>query len=185
MAERASKKAGRLTIKRRRFVEAYLTTWNATDAARQAGYSYPGKVGPRLTKVPAIRDAIQERIEAVAMGADEVLMRLAEQARASIGDYLTETGEIDWKKVRATGHLVKSAARNSRGDRIELYDGQAALVHIGRHLALFVDKLEVEDKTAAPAFKQGELERAARIVVAFEEQIRKRFVAGDDGKQQS
>lgn len=183
MSQRASKKKpGYLTAKRRRFVEAYLTTWNATEAARQAGYSYPGKVGPRLTKTPAVEQAIRARIEAVAMGADEVLMRLAQQARASIGDYLDETGEIDWLKVKRDGHLIKSAARNSRGDRIELYDAQAALVHIGRHLALFVDRLEVREEETMPAFGDGELERAARTVMAFQEELVRRFAANDGNK---
>lgn len=138
-----------LSLKRRRFLEAYLQTWNATEAARQAGYSYPDKVGSRLVRDPRIAAAIEERIKAAGITAEETIARLAQQARANIGDFLTydaATGEItgiDPEMVRQNGHLIKRIEFTRRGINFELYDGQNALVQLGRHLKLFVDTVDI------------------------------------------
>ena len=50
---------------------------------------------------------------------------------------------VDFEKARAAGRtqLVKKVKRHKDGAlEIELYDAQAALVHIGRHLGLFADR---------------------------------------------
>jgi phage terminase small subunit len=70
-----------LTKKRRVWLEAYLQTWNATEAARQAGYSFPNKSGPALLKDEHIRQAIDERLESEHMKASEALALIARKAR--------------------------------------------------------------------------------------------------------
>jgi len=82
------------------------------------------------------------------MDADEVLARLADQARGNIADFMnTEVpgGIIDLEKAQELGltHLIKSISWTKQGVKVELYDAQAALVHIGRHLKLFTDRVEV------------------------------------------
>ena len=72
-----------LTTKRSIFVEQYLRTSNASEAARQAGYKHPGSEGHRLLKNAEIQTLIGARVAAVAMGADEVLERLASGIRQS------------------------------------------------------------------------------------------------------
>ena len=103
----------------------------------------------RNTKIAA---EIERRLKEHQLGADEVLFRLAEQATVSIGDFFVyEEGEgdqpqatgIDWKMVRSRGYLVKSVTWTRYGPKLELHDGQAALVHAGRHLQLFTDKLDI------------------------------------------
>jgi phage terminase small subunit len=132
-----------LTKKRRVFVEEYLRCWNATEAARRAGYAHPEVMGCRLRKVNVIADLIQERIAEKAMTADEVLLRLAEQARAEHSKYLTSDGVNVKDLLRdGKGHLVKGIKPTRYGDDIEFYDAQAALVHIGKHLGLFREQVE-------------------------------------------
>lgn len=138
-----------LSNKQQLFVEFYLQTWNASLAARKAGYNNAHVVGPRMTKHnPLVQAAIQERIQAAAMGTDEVLARLAEQARVSIADFLLfdQNGAylgIDWPAVRDYGHLVKSIVPTKWGIKIELVDGQAALFKLGLHHRLFTEQVDV------------------------------------------
>ncbi len=183
-----------LSNKRQAFVEEYLLDFNATQAAIRAGYSeHTAHVqGPRLLGNVSVQVAIQQRLSEKVMKADEVLTRLAEQARANIGDLFKTTedwveyplptqevleakqeedddGNLTWLyKVRRVvldldklkdpkySHLIKKFTDSPRsGLSVEMYDAQAALVHIGRHHKLFTDNLDVksDDKELIPADK--------------------------------
>jgi len=136
------------TRKRKVFLEEYLKCWNATEAARRAGYKHPNVQGPTLVNLSIIKDEIDKRMREKAMDANEVLARLAAQARGDIADFLnTEVpgGILDLEKAEELGltHLIKNITWTKQGVRVELYDAQAALVHIGRHLKLFTDRVEV------------------------------------------
>ena len=74
-----------LTDKQRVFVEHYLACWNAAEAARRAGYSADStrSIGSENLTKPDIRAAIARRLAELAMGADEVLARLSDLARAT------------------------------------------------------------------------------------------------------
>jgi phage terminase small subunit len=136
-----------LSYKRRAFVEAYLQTWNATEAAGQAGYKHPNKQGPRLLVSVGIQDAIKARLSEMAMDADEVLVRLSQQATADISDFLKDGGGIDWQKVKEKGYLIKSILhRKGQHTKIELYDAQSALALLGKHYRLFTERHEVDTK---------------------------------------
>ena len=160
----------KLTDKQRLFVEFYMgqARWNATEAARLAGYSDPEVSGWENKQKPAIQKAISRRIETVAMGADEVLLRLAEPARASFKPFLVEgsTGEL-WpdlttEAAQANLHLLKKIKPKKRVGgpvedqwvetevELELHDAQAALVHLGRHHKLFTDKQELAAPDGGP-----------------------------------
>ncbi len=130
--------------KQRLFVEEYLKCWNASEAARRAGYKTKASVqGTRLLANDSVKEAIKARLAEKTMQADEVLTRLAEQARGEVGQYLTENGKLDFAKLIADGkqHLVKSVKDTQWGLAIEFYDAQSALVHIGRHHGLFTDNV--------------------------------------------
>lgn len=139
-----------LTKKRRVFVEEYLRTWNASEAARRAGYAHPGSQGHRLLKNVEIEAEIQRRLDELKMGADEVLIRLSKMARADISEFINDYGGIDWDRVRAQGYLVKKV-RHSKGknSEIELHDAQSALQLIGKHHGLFVERREITGKDGA------------------------------------
>lgn len=93
----------------------------------------------------SIQALISARIAAIVMSADEVLLRLADQARGSVESFLTiEDGfwKIDITKAKTASalHLIKKLKEGEHGLEIELYDAQAALVHLGKHLGLFSDR---------------------------------------------
>ena len=143
-----------LTDKQKLFIEHYLACWNATEAARRAGYqgndNTLGSVGWENLQKPAIAERIKQRISEAAMAADEVLARLADQARATMADFIDIVDEIGSpvlnleKAAQADKlHLVKKLRYNAKGyPEIELHDAQAALVHIGRSHGLFKERYE-------------------------------------------
>lgn len=144
-----------LTYKQQLFVEHYLTCLNAAEAARRAGYSLKtaGKIGSENLTKPDIKVEIDKRLKEAAMSADEVLRRLADQARSTLEDFISDgpTGPyVDLDKARELGkmHLLKKFKEDKDGNiSIELHDPQAALVHLGRYHALFVDKTALTDPT--------------------------------------
>lgn len=146
-----------LTRKQRVFVEEYLTCWNATRAAERAGYAFPNKQGPRLLVNVGVDAFIQERMKEKVMSADENLLRLSQQARADIGDFMdieSMSFALSMKKAKERGltHLIKKVKQRTTIDakaeiethdlEIELLDPQNALIHIGRHHKLFTDVYE-------------------------------------------
>lgn len=154
------------------FVEFYLQCWNASEAARRAGYSpkTAGVQAHELLKKPEIAARVRERISEIAMSADEVLLRLAEHARGSMEDFIDPASvTADFQKAQLAGkmHLIKKVkyttrretTNNGKADEkeaeidtveFELYDAQAALVHLGRNLKLWTDKQEVTGLDGAP-----------------------------------
>lgn len=136
-----------LTSRRKRFIEAYLVCWNGAEAARRAGYSHrhSRKQASYLLTVPEVRAEIERRLEEAAMGANEVLAKLTDQARLDLGPYVTQDGKrlaLDWDKLKEAGltHLVKSITPTSYGMRIEFHDAQMALIQLGRMYGLFKDR---------------------------------------------
>ena len=154
-------KKPKLTDKQRVFIEEYLRCWNATEAARRAGYSAKTarQIGEENLSKPDIADAIKQRIAEKAMSADEVLLRLAMQARGEQDAFAESDGRggifINLQKLydAGLGHLVKSITRDGKTNRItkvEFYDAQAALLHLGKHHKLFTEKVEMAGKLDGP-----------------------------------
>jgi hypothetical protein len=154
----AKEKPKPLSPKQRAFVEAYLKCWNASEAARQAGYKGQANVvGPRLLANVSIAAAIEARLAELKMGSDEVLVRLAEQARFDPLRFVTfsETGlaRIDLVALREAGlgALVKKIGYDKWGNQVvEFHDAQAAQRLIGQHHKLFTQRHEVELPQLAP-----------------------------------
>lgn len=159
-----------LTAKQQVFLAAYLECWNASEAARRAGYSAStaGSQGGRLLKNVEISAAIDAFKSEHIMSAEEVQIALTEQARSDIGDFLAQDGDavtVDLPKAIAakkTGLIKKlSQARTTRrrgeddtevtvSTTIELYDKQAALVQIGKIHKLFVERRELTGEDGGP-----------------------------------
>jgi hypothetical protein len=163
-----------LTAQQRRWLIRYLLHGNATKAAEEAGYTHPGKQGPRLRKNPKILAAIDEYFHTQEMSAKEVVARLSNQARGSLVDFIrfptNEHGEdiwgidphLDLRKAKRANKLdlIKKfkQKRTTRIDKdgvetqdeyteIELYDAQAALVQVGRYHGLFTEKIDANVAT--------------------------------------
>lgn len=137
-----------LSAKRSAFVAEYLKCWNGAEAARRAGYAdnTANRTAARLMSNVDIQAHIQQRIREKAMGADEVLLRLGEQARGEVGRYIGADGRVDLERIIADGkqHLVKGTKWDRAGNLVvEFYDAQSALALIGRHHKLFIDQLQL------------------------------------------
>lgn len=143
----------RLTNRMRAFVEAYLQCWNASEAARRAGYrTRPNVAGPRLLVNDSIQTLIEERLAEASLQTDEILARLSEQARAEYAAYLGADGKFDLARMLADGkgRLIKRLQVRKDGRLcIEFHDAQAALIQLARHYGLFVDKVALTDPTGA------------------------------------
>jgi phage terminase small subunit len=140
----------KLTDKQQLFVAFYCETWNATEAARRAGYPERSAyaVGAENLRKPQIR-ALVDEYKAAIMPAGEVISRLAEHARGTMEDFIdVDREQLDLGKARTAGklHLIKKFTRTETkygtNVSVELYDAQAALVHLGKHHGLFTDKVE-------------------------------------------
>lgn len=147
--------ADELNNKQKAFVEAYLQTWNATRAAKMAGYSEKTaySIGHELLKKPEIASRVRERHAEYAMETAEILARVASHARGDIGDLVDPaTMTLDLKRAMEEGntHLIKKIKQTTIiGEdkqteifEFEMYDAQAALVQLGKQQGLFSTKLE-------------------------------------------
>lgn len=136
-----------LTNKQQAFLEAYLACgFNASEAARRAGYAKPGQQGHRLLKNVEIDAAIRQALADRAMPADEVLALLSEHARGSIGAFVATDDNgvpngFSLKDDRPL-HLVKKVSLNDKGWSFEMYDAQAALGLLGKYHGLMVERHE-------------------------------------------
>ena len=154
------------TARQQAFIDEYLKCWNAAKAAINAGYSEKtaASIGSQNLRKLNISTEIQRRIKENAMGADEALSRLAEQARGNIDDFITLHSNLpffDLEKARASGktHLIKKLRVSDKGIEIELYDAQSALTTILKELHLdageATERLEINELS--------DEERATRI----------------------
>lgn len=154
-----------LTAKERKFCFKYFElNLNGTRAAIAAGYAEKSArvTASRLLTKANIRAEIERYLSEQAMGANEVLCRLADHARGTMADFIEvdEHGDhLNLAKAEASGqlHLIKKFTRhvgeNTETITIELYDAQAALVQIGRYHKLFTDNVDHTtggDKLTAP-----------------------------------
>lgn len=177
-----------LSKKQKAFVEHYLTCFNATAAARRAGYSErtARQQGSRLLMKVDIRAEIDDRLNALQMQADEVLTRLTAQARGSMGDFITVDGRgavninLTAARDKSSLHLVKkirkvtkrSKTGNETTVEIELYDAQAALTQLARIHGLNNDRVQVDWRVE---FEQAGIDPDAiesELVAEFERHIR-------------
>ena len=136
-----------LTNKQKKFIDEYLKDLNATQAAIRAGYSEKTaySIGIENLRKPEIAEVITKRLQEAAMSADEVLNRLAEQARNEHGRYVRPDGSVDIAGLLrdGKGHLIKGFKESKRGQVIvEFYDAQSALVHLGKHHKLFTEQVQ-------------------------------------------
>lgn len=176
-----------LTDKQARFVEEYLVDLNATQAAIRAGYSAKSadKIGNELlgktVVAAAVRAAQAERSKRTQITADWVLERLARIADADIRNVVqwgeavavrdAETGEdrlvqgvalVDAADLRPDhAFAITEIAQTKDGLRVKMADKRAALVDIGKHIGMFVDKVDASMKLGADDSIASVLERIA------------------------
>lgn len=167
----------KLTGKQRMFCEHYIACcFNATEAARRAGYADTSDIGlsvrgNELLRNVKVVDYIKQRTAEVAISANEVLLRLARHARGSFEAFIYpeeslpgEAPKLDLSTAAArqnidlvreietetTTKISEDAAYETVKTKVKLYDAQAALRDLGRHHKLFTDKQEVGGLNGEP-----------------------------------
>lgn len=152
-----------LTPQQALFVEEYLVDRNATQAAIRAKYSPKSAAAQasELLKVPKVAKAvaagIAARTQRLEISGDRVLQELAKIAFVDLrkavrwgkspnglGAYpveLVPSEELD----DDTAAAVSEVALTETGVKIKLHDKRAALVDLGKHLGLFVDRVKIDN----------------------------------------
>lgn len=145
-----TEKKKKLTIKEKKFTEEVLKSGNAAEAARKAGYSAncAKEIGYENLTKPHIKATIEEVQAKLGINPEYVLNNFKE-----IADFNKQ------KRVKA---------RQVGGETFheeEMIDAQASLKAnemLGKHLSLFVDKVEVtgkDGKDLIPEEKRKDLAR--------------------------
>lgn len=177
-----------LSNKERLFIAYYLQTMDASNAVAMAGYGVTSidsrkNLGYKMLKKPRIKIVVDAFLLDAFMGAAEAKIRMSEQARSTIEDFVTiaDDGSFKWnlKQAQERGKLwlvkkLKTKERWNKDERIvdtelELYDSQSALVHIGRLHNLFTERVELKTDTHDSPFDimgkiyQAGIEKGTRI----------------------
>lgn len=143
-----------LTAKRRAFIEEYLTDFNATRAAKAAGYSEHSaySIGSENLRIPEIKAEIDRRLDEKTMSTEEALARLTEQGRGAHTRYITPYGtvDIDGLKEAGLGHLIKGVKQSPYGAVVEFYDAQAAIDKLLRVRGAYVERHELTGSNGGP-----------------------------------
>lgn len=144
-----------LTPKEFAFCEAYLANgFNGTEAMREAKYKGNDNVlavsAHRMLRKPKIAAYIKQRFEELTMSPEEVLARLSAMARTDMTDFMQVypggMPAFDFEKAADAKRLglIKKFKVTAKSIEMELYDAQAALVHLGKYHALFTDRVRFE-----------------------------------------
>lgn len=184
----------KVKTKHKRFIDEYFKhNMNATEAYlvvyTRCKRDSARANGSKLLAMDNIQAEISRRLTIQAMGAEEVLARLANIARASTFPFIRISTDgfvyFDFSNPEAKEYLYlikKIKTKRSRrveGNghsaeewedewvEVELHDAQSALEKIGRYHKLFADRVEVTGKDGGP-IETSELS---------EEEMRKRIAA--------
>lgn len=180
------RKGETLSLKEKVFCLEYVKDWNATRAAKAAGYSEhsAASIGPENLKKPQIQAEIKRIFDEKAMSAEEVLARLADQARGTHRPFIKIDKDgfvyFDFSQPEALEnlHLIKKIKTKrerqiiGKGEEavtwegewveVELHDPQSALQLIGRAHKLFNDNINVIEQFVVNnlnIFTDGQLQR--------------------------
>lgn len=176
------RRARDLNPRQTRFVDEYLVDLNATQAAIRAGYSHrtAGAMGHDLLKKPEIQAALQEaqqaRAERTEIDQDRVIEELSAVAFSDIGDVIDFTGEA--LRLKAPKEILVRSRRAVASVRVKrLVEGKGedaqqveliefkfwpkdrALELIGRHFAMFTDKLQHSGDLDLRSLSDDEIEK--------------------------
>lgn len=150
----------KLTEKQKRFVEEYLIDLNATQAAIRAGYKRSEYTDTNANKIlentrvrQEIDKAMAERSKRTGVNQDRVIEELAKIAFVNANDVINpkdasikaNATKSDLACIQSVKVKTMETSNGKSTEReVKLYDKQAALVQLGKHLGLFKDKLELD-----------------------------------------
>jgi hypothetical protein len=138
--------AERLSSKQQMFLRFFFESWNASEAAKKAGYAKPHNVsGAKLLNNPQITAAVREKLALEGLDSNFVRARLKMIASASIGDFIdvdSHSGQVsfNYEKAKRLGvdrFAKKVSIRDGKIVTIEMVDPLHALAILARLLGLF------------------------------------------------
>lgn len=174
----------KLSKKQQAFIQEYLIDLNATQAAIRAGYSShtAHEQGAQLLAKLSIRAEVDKamaiRSRRTGISQDRVLHEVAKIAFADIKDFVSfytaktvvdydDNGApiVDYKQVvevkpssEVDGTLISEISIAKDGTlKFKLHDKGAALDKLGKHLGMFVDRMEHTGKDGGPIQTQVDL----------------------------
>jgi phage terminase small subunit len=158
------------------FVVEYLKDYNATGAAKRAGYSNKcaTAVATQLLKHPAIKEEVDriqaEQLKDIGMTAREVLLEIVKMARFNIQDYTTldqdgmlvpDFSQATREQLAAIASVETEVYTEGRGEeartvkrmKFKPWSKEAALKHLLVHYGLAIEKHDLtnSDGTLRPA----------------------------------
>lgn len=144
-----------LTEKQQLFVKSYLTHFNATRAALEAGYSEDTapQIGWDILQKDYIQDTIKAQLtvkmDKLEISGDRILSEIAKVAFADLGDYVLYDNDglvIKSSNMVDTGPVQEvsiTQGKEGPNKKIRLYDKLKALEMLGRSKGLFQDTTKI------------------------------------------
>lgn len=177
-----------LNPKQQLFVSEYLKCFNATKAAKAAGYAPNRQQGSRLLSNADIKQALQEAFTENVMTPEEVLMHLSVIARADIDMVVDSKGNLDLAKAQEYGasNLIRKVESRTittedsdiAEGKIEMYDRVRALELLAKYHDLLTTHIKIDDwhSQAITDIKSGVINYEA-LVEAFDQPTATRLFA--------
>lgn len=174
-----------LTPKQAAFVREYLVDLNATQAAIRAGYSEKTarQQGERLLSkadiAAAVQAAMNKRAARVEVKCDDILRELMRIAMVDVSKAFDASGNLlplheipeDVRRAIAGIEIQERAMGEDddglvlRTKKVKFWDKPKALELLGKHLKLFIDRVEHTGKDGGPIEMEeiSPMEKARRI----------------------
>ncbi|WP_052731136.1 terminase small subunit [Spirosoma radiotolerans] len=160
-----------LTDKQRRFVEEYCIDFNATRAAKTAGYSdkTAQEQGSRLLSNVMVRKAIDDYLDSLSMTSAEAIYRLTSMGRGSIAPFVEPYGrglkfDFNTEEAKANMHLIKKITNGKDGMSFELHDPKDAIFKIMQLRGKVVSKHEHTGANGGPIKTDSKQQSTVYIV---------------------
>lgn len=145
-----------LTDKQSMFAKEYLIDLNATQAAIRAGYSPKSAMeqGYQLLQKTSVQEEIQiqmnNRANRTEITADKVLKELAKLGFSDMRDFAKwDSSSVklhssdDIEDTACVSEVSQSETQFGTNIKIKFHDKKGALELLGKHLGIFVEKVEL------------------------------------------
>lgn len=161
----------RLTNKQARFCNEYMTDFNATQAAIRAGYSQKtaAQAGCSLLTKPNIKEKITLTTNEMAGDNLATVNRIISELCGIAFTRVTDVVSISPGGVASVNPIdeltdsqqraIESISQTQFGVKIKMHDKVRAIELLGRHLGMWVEKIEIDTKSPFDDFTDEELDQ--------------------------
>lgn len=145
-----------ISAQQEKFIVEFIRCRKGSEAARSAGYSPKSAhvAASRLLSNDKVLAEIERRMKANAMSLDEALSRLADFARADLGQWMSDGGEIDlvaMRRDKATAMIRKVKRTRRSGVSPSGAEWEDVTVEVELHDAKDANKFIAELHSRGPS----------------------------------